>query len=395
MLNNKLADKRFFMSLFTVNFCISFGFCMTDSFFSVYYKSLGAQGLLIGLSAASYQISKVFLAPVFGKVADKRGYFMVALSGTALYVFVAAMFIAVSNIYFLILIRIIQGTACAAFKPVTYTLFNTKVSKSRQSEAFGTFDISFYSALAAAPLTGGIINDHFGISGIFYASFILCVIALAAYISLYGACKTEKRTFTSECNSNGCTKTEIAMYVFIFGKASTLACFTIFFPIYLIDGGLSSMHTGFILSCSAIGMCLFMKPMGWLADNSSKSLMILAGGSVISIIYLFLPEHISILGASVFSFSCGFFGAVSQPAGMSLIMGGRYSGESASVLGKFNSVMSLGFAFGSILCSFIADRFGIKEAFATVGIFSLITLLLFAAIIKEENTSPHYIKQIR
>jgi len=394
VLNNKFADKKIFLSLFTVNFCISFGFCMTDSFFSVYYKNLGAEGLLIGMSAASYQIAKVILAPVFGKIADDKSYFYMALTGIMLYIFVAASYLSVHNIYFLILLRVVQGTACAAFKPVIYTIFNSKIRGNKQSEAFGTFDISFYSALAAGPLVGGFLHDAFGITGIFYSVFALSLIALLAYIPLHGKCSTKKSKFEKEIDSRRFTKTEIAMYVFIFGKASTLACFTIFFPIYLMDGGLSSTHTGFILSCSAIGMCIFMKPMGWLADISSKSLMIIVGGSVISAMYLCLPEHISLFSASVFSFFCGFFGAVSQPAGMSLIMGRSYSGKNASVLGIFNSVMSMGFIFGSILSSLIVDRFGIHQAFAIVGLFSLSSLFLFAVIIKED-TSQHLMKQVR
>ncbi len=392
-MSSVIADKKLFLTAFAINFCISLGFCMADSFFSIYYKSLGAEALLIGFSAASYQLAKALLGPVLGKIADYKGYVRVIVSSVILYLFVAAAFLIVTNIYLLIGIRLIQGIACAALRPVLYGFINLKMNRACRSETFGTFDIAFYAALALGPLLGGVVSRYADIAGIFHLTFVLCIIALMLCIPLikqeYGC--PAPRTFYSR--SLQFSKTEIAMYAFIFGKASSLACFTVYYPIYLIGNGLSSFETGIVLSCSAIGMCFFIKPMGRLADISSKPLMVFIGGCSVSLMYFWLPEHISFYNVSVFSFLCGAFGAMSQPAGVSLLMQNRYQGRDASMMGIFNSVMGLGFAFGAVFSSGIADRFGINEAFTASGIIGFISTLLFLAIIKTETAFPRFMKE--
>ena len=392
-MSNITIDKKWFITLFIVNFCISLGFCMTDSFFSVYYKSLGAGASLIGLSVASYQIAKVISGPVCGKVADSKGYIRVIFISIVLYLCVAAAFLTIRNTYLLILMRIIQGIACAAFRPVIYSLINFRMNKVGRSETFGTFDISFYSALAAGPLAGGLVSKYFGIAGIFYVTFVLCIIALVLCTFLAKEKSNTSSVRTVYKFNFKCSKTEIAMYVFIFGKAAALACFTIYYPIYLIGNGLSPFETGFALSCSSIGMCIFIKPMGWIADNSSRHLMILIGGCAVSLAYFYLPGNASFYSTSVFSFLCGFFGAMSQPAGVSLLMRNGYPGRDASVMGIFNSVMGIGFAFGAILASGITDRFGIHDAFMVTGLFSLISSWLFFIIVKNETIQPRYVRE--
>ncbi|HAL86587.1 MAG TPA: hypothetical protein DCM31_06765, partial [Deferribacteraceae bacterium] len=57
---------KIFFALFGINFLINLGFSMSDSFLSIYFNELGATAFLIGVSASSYQISKIFFGWFMG-----------------------------------------------------------------------------------------------------------------------------------------------------------------------------------------------------------------------------------------------------------------------------------------------------------------------------------------
>lgn len=359
---------------------------MFDSFFSIYYKSLGANSLLIGVAAAAYQTAKITLGPSIGKFADQHGYHKLIATGICLYMLTGLAFVFAYNVHFIILLRLFQGVASAAFRAPIYSFLNSKTDKNNQSETLGTFDISFYSAIAIAPIAGGFLKQHTGISGVLILIIISCAAALLICLSIKNRIKPAVPISISETSSYEYTKTELAMYVFIFGKACALSCFIIYFPIYLTDGGIDSLNTGFALSCSAVGMCLFIRPMGKLSDRVPKSFMVLAGGVLYSILFICLPDNISPINASLFSLLCGVLGAVSQPAGLSLMMQNTNSNKNAYILSKFNSTMGIGFIIGAATSSLIIAHFSIQAAFTILGFISLLSTLLFFLIIKYEHS---------
>lgn len=391
-MNNRINQRSLFTILFTVNFCISFGFCMTDSFFSIYYKDLGAEGLLLGLSVAVYQFSKVIIGPFAGKVARNKGYLNVLIFGLFMYFIVSLIFITTNNLYIIMLSRIIQGAATAIFRPVIYGLLSTIIPQNKSSELLGTFDIAFYSSLALAPVVGGFLKDMYGINGIFYFLPILCAIAFLIMIITFIKYKDVQIIESPNTHKVQHSRKEYSMYIFIFGKSFSLSCFTIYYPIFLLNNGFSDRDTGLMLSCSAIGMCLFVKPMGRLADIFSKPLMVFLGGSAFSLIYLNIPTSNVFFHAALFSFFCGVFGAMSQPAGLSLLMKDRMLLDRASILGTFNSVMGVGFATGSIISSVIVYHYSIEQAFKVSGVISLLSSWLFYNIINDGFVFPKILK---
>lgn len=383
------TDRTVFLVLFVINFCISCGFAMSDSFFSVYYQELGAGNMLIGFSAVSYQISKIFIGPVTGKAEAIYGNIRLMLFSLTLYLFVAASFMVSKNIYYLVLLRFIQGAACAAFKPSIYSILDSAMPKGKRGEFFGSFDVSFYIAIAIGPAAGGFIIHRFGYDGLFSVLLFQCTLVASAGFSFL---KTDTERKTQDkiiVATHRPTRTETGLYFFIIGKSVIIACFTLYFPLYLLNSSdVNITEAGMILSLSIIVMAVFLKPMGRLSDKCSRLLMIASGGVLTSIIYILIPETFSKSSAIIFAVICGFAGAVSQPAGVTMLMKCSENGTAPStILGRFNSVMSIGFILGTMISSLFADLVSIRGAFVYAGCLNMVFVFISIMILAERNSA--------
>lgn len=377
------SQRIIFLVLFAINFCISFGFGMTDSFFSVYYQELGAGTMLIGVSAASYQISKIFLGPATGRAEAAHGSGGLMFLSLAAYLFVAVSLMTSTNIYYIVLLRFIQGAACAAFKPSIYSILNSTLPREKRGEAFGSFDVSFYVAIAIGPAAGGVIISHFGYMGLFSVLLCICsLVAIAGYLFLKLGAKRKTVESMPLMVGRPC-RTEIGLYTFIIGKSAIIACFTVYFPIYLLkNSNFSAAKVGMMMSLSMIVMAMLLKPMGRLADKWHKIPMVAIGGVLSSLVYLVMPETFSTSSAVLFAVFSGVAGAVSQPAGVTLLMHCSDDGIApASIMGRFNSVMSVGSVLGTLACSFFAGWLSLRAAFVYAGWTNLAMVLISVVIL--------------
>ncbi|MCD8554825.1 MFS transporter [Seleniivibrio sp.] len=284
------------------------------------------------------------------------------------------------GLYVIIVLRIIQGIACASFRPVIYGMLDSKVNSHSldKGRSFGIFDISFYAALAVGPCLGGLIKDILGFRWLFIALCILCAIAIA--INKYFIIN-DKYNFVNEnpvYSDESISKAEYSLYFFIMGKSVMLACMTIFFPIFLVnETHLSSLKVGIILAIPATMMSIFLKPMGDLADKETNGLFVFIGGIMTSTAYLLFPLIDSFNDAIIFTAFCGFFSAMSQPSSVTLLLNNVSPNTSVEAVGRLNSVMGIGYAVGAFFCSILTKYVPIKDIFVNSGIIGLVSMCSF------------------
>jgi MFS family permease len=389
--------RRLFRDLFVINFLITLGFGVSDAFFPLYCESIGARGLLLGAAVGGYALSKVLFSPVMGALADRFGRRPIVLSSLALYLAASAVYLATADLFLVVFFRFVQGLSCAMFRPVVQALVADHAPVDRRGRIMGTFDVSFYAALTAGPVLGGLIMDACGFRGLFGTLALCCLSALAvAFVSIprdWGAPrKPVEREAAAEdaVGAGGGNRPSLpglsprgatfkGLLVFILGRACGITACATFLPLLLsCKLGLNGRQVGIVMASGTLVMALLLRSAGKAADRVSRQAMVVCGGTVVPVLYMLLPvaaDFVQVLGVTL---GIGAFSALSQPAVSALLAEeGRKLGMGAT-MGTFNSFLNMGFVLGPLLGALLQTTVGLQGVFIAIGSIGLLTGAGFA-----------------
>ncbi|QWV98618.1 MFS transporter [Geomonas nitrogeniifigens] len=381
-----MRGRKLLGTLFLVNFAVTLGFGIADAFFSTYLFSLGARGLMLGLPLVCYSLSKIACGPALGAWSDRVGYRKAVLLSLALYLLVSVGYLLNLSVAALTVLRLLQGVSCALFRPVLLSLVGSCAGEEERGTVLATFDISFYGALCLGPLAGGILKDCGGFAGVFAAVALLCVIALFAALRgipgggrFAGNAPRHARTGAPQLWRSGAPGSYRALLAFIFGRAFGISLTGAFLPILLTGKlGLTGVRSGLVLASGTVAMTLLLRPMGILSDRAPRRLLVLAGGSAVSLLYFLIPAAPGFYQMLLLTLAIGVCSVVSQPASSALLVeeGARHG--MAVTVGTFNAALNLGFAAGPLLGALLQGAFGLVAVFHAAGTIGLGAVALFA-----------------
>ena len=146
--------------------------------FSVYAETLkgGSNHTLIGLALGAYGLTQVLLQLPFGIASDKYGRKKVIYIGLILFIIGSVVAALATDIYMVIIGRAIQGAG--AVSAVVTALVADLTREEHRTKAMamigGTIGITFALSLVAGPL----LNQWIGVSGIFWMTAVLSVLAI-------------------------------------------------------------------------------------------------------------------------------------------------------------------------------------------------------------------------
>jgi MFS family permease len=132
----------------------------------------------------SYLIASTALTPLYGKFADIHGRRIALL--IALCVYMVGSFISASSSSMLMLIggRIVQGCGGGGLTAIAQMILGDVASPKDRAKYYAYFSIAFTTAGGCGPALGGWICDHLSWWVIFLWNFPLCVLAVAATLTM-------------------------------------------------------------------------------------------------------------------------------------------------------------------------------------------------------------------
>jgi len=300
LLNKELNSKRLrcdksnYKVLFIITFSVSLGLSVVNPFFPIYLKDMGISGLTIALMFSGYSLAKVLFMPILGRWSDLKNRKNFITAGLGIYALISLCFLFLpNNIPFLIFLRFIQGVAAALVRPVALSFIGDTANKKNEGSLMGTFDVSFYAAVAAGPIIGGLVNDIYGFSGLFLIWFFLCLLSLLMGLlgisPIESTLKTSKKTAASY-NIISESRTLQGLFCFIFARSFGIVLVAIFLPLHMHSClNLSSTQIGVVMTFGSILIPVFLRPMGKLSDRVDRRLLVIVGGSLTALSILFLP----------------------------------------------------------------------------------------------------------
>ncbi len=170
-------EKRSVMALASVYAMRMLGLFMVMPVFVLLGSDLqGATPALIGFAIGAYGLSQALLQVPFGLLSDRVGRKRMIYIGLVLFAAGSLLAAATDSIYVVIAGRILQGAGAIA--SVLMALLSDLTREEERTKAMAmvgiTIGLSFSVSLVAGPLLGAV----WGLSGIFYATAVLALVAL-------------------------------------------------------------------------------------------------------------------------------------------------------------------------------------------------------------------------
>jgi multidrug resistance protein len=132
-------------------------------------KDLGADAILLNLTATIYLLATaIFLLP-FGRLADIVGRKRIFNYGLILFTLSSAGGALAPNIYLLIVSRVFQGIGSAMIFGTGIAIISSVFPPGERGKALGINVAAVYTGLSAGPFIGGLLTQYFGWRSVFWA----------------------------------------------------------------------------------------------------------------------------------------------------------------------------------------------------------------------------------
>ncbi len=346
----------------------------------------------VGILAATFAVSYVFVQIPLGIWADRFGYKRFIVSGYILCGSAGIFYLLAKTSTVLLLGRVVQGLGEAplwALAPAILSLIHSN----RKGKEIGRYNASIHLGLTSGSLLGFVTLKHFSDSSVFLLYVILCVIsAVWTLLSVQG-----KRLVPLP--ATGVSKKSRARKLVLIKKPSTIVVLTgitlygvgyglfmTIIPNYLSQSSLFENDlSGILFIAFYLGITMAQFIGGPLTDKIGRVFPMILGFSLYSLgMLLFI--HMS----SLFIFPL----LASSSLGLGLFLVGslaflndqvdNYS--KGFVSGLFYFFWGAGYCFGPILMGVVSEIGLIRNGFGSLGLIGIFTVLCIYATCRDVIT---------
>lgn len=397
----KIWKKNLYVVFFAEMIAIT-GMAFVIPFLPFYVKELGITNIeqaarWSGWLMAAPALVLIIVSPIWGSLADRVGrkpMIVRAMFGGAICIFMMAL---ATNVYQLLIIRIIQGTLAGTISACTALVSASSPSK-KMGYSLGLLQTGFFLGTFLGPLLGGILADVLGFQNSFRITAALLFIAGWLIIFLV----EEKFTPSTRKKQTIPFKKRIALFLnnrqlFIMFFILFLVQFSVkivipIFPLFvetIISNpkivftftGLMFAITGLMSAFSSInvGKLIEKKP-----SNSLLEISLLGTGFFL-LLHAFVTTTTQLILLRV---GLGLFYGAIIPIANTIIGLSTPPQDRGKVFGIANSTTFIGNVLGPISGGFIMIAFSLPAVFIFTGSILFLSGLILPLVIKQtEKTS--------
>lgn len=369
----------------------------------LFASHLGADPSGVGFIASVSAFTGIVASIPAGILSDRFGRKRMLIFSAMVFSTAPFLYLIVSNIWQLAIIRFYHGLATAIFIPVSMAMVSDLFHTER-GEKIGWFSTLTLAGRFMAPVIGGsIIGAMVFNPGLSYkAVYLVCgasgIIAMAFALKLP---KTEKKqagnmplretlkSFREVITARGILITSAveASILFAYGTFET------FLPLYSINAGLSAYEIGIFLSAQVITLALAKPVMGRFSDRHGRQPQIF-GGAIIGAIcigsFAFFKTFFPLLILSIlFGLSLSIV-----TSGTSAFIADLSRKEThGSAMGILGSIMDIGHTTGPLFSGIVAYYLGYGVSFAGAALVLLTAAFMFRLSVMRQKKGDSIAKQ--
>ncbi len=352
-----------------------------------YASDLGATGFMIGLLYSSFSISRAALQAPIGRLADRASKKKIIVTGLAAYTVTSILYAYATSAEMLVAIRLFHGVASAMVMPVAMAYAAELTPKGKEGRYMGYMSTAMFSGFGSGPLLGGFLYEHYSTAAAFHAmsalvgfSLILTLILVPEEKSFRKIERRPRRSFREILSNRKLRAAFVYRLVNALGRGNIMS-FLSLFAVQIL--GISGTMVGVILSVGIFANALLQTPMGALADRINKVKLIVVGGLVASIGYIYMIHTRSVPELLLARLVVSAGGALSIPALTAIAAEEGKKLGAGSTMGVFNTAMSLGQIVGPVFSGILLDAYGMGAVFNFSGVIGILSVAAFYILSRE------------
>jgi len=360
----------------------------------LYAAYLGAGPKGIGFAAAVSPLAGILFSVPAGALADRYGNRRVLLLSSAVFFTAPLLYLTVSGVAGLAIVRFYHGLATAAFIPVAMAAIS-RLHDENRGEALGMFSSATLLGRFFAPMAGGAIiglfavNPAMGFKGVYAvcAAFGLITLLIVARLPKdTGEQRSAQKAGQMGGRAAGVLKTLLELVarknilITALVEAAVLfayGAFETFLPLYAIERGMGAYEIGAILSSQIISVALTKPLMGRFSDRYGRLGQINAGLLLCAVSVGLISRAGGFTACLVPSVMFGLSVSVVTSATSARIADLSRREQLGSSMGMFASVMDMGHSTGPLAAGMIAAYLGLGRVFEISGAVLIAAFLVF------------------
>jgi len=355
----------------------------------LYIEEIGGGPADVGVAGTTFAIAALILRPYMGRLVDTRGRKIALLIGTAIFTIGPLSYIATGSLPVFQVARMFHGIGIAAFTSAYYTLIADVTPPSRWGAALGLAGIApSLSMIIASPL-GTSLLEHTSFAVVFALAGVTGLASLVAVLLIR---EPTRQTLTLQPEDSGTTglldvarirgvvAPSLVTLTLGLGYGTTFS----FLPLFARDRGLGNV--GFFFTMSSILTVASRSLGGRLSDRVGRLPVILPTLAILAF---------SLLGLNwTYAFGPLMLMAVLQGIGFggarvgleTMVVDGAPTEVRGTALSLLYFCFDLGIAVSGLLIGAVAALWGYGAGYLMVGVVCILTLLLFAGVMRRPET---------
>lgn len=353
---------------------------------------LGAGPSVVGMVAAVSAFTGIVASIPAGVLSDRLGKKRMLLLSAFVFATAPFLYLLITEIWQLAVIRFYHGLATAIFIPVAMALI-INLFHSERGERIGWFSTSTLIGRFMAPVVGGIIIGAMALNPDIGYKVVYLVCGAAGILVLFLALKIPNpdgkiknnqkweetlKTLRTVISNKGILLTSAVEAAILFAYGT----FETFLPLYSIKIGLSAYEIGIFLSAQVITLAFTKPVMGRFSDKHGRKPQIFAGAIIGAACIGSFSLFTSFVPLLFLSILFGLALSIVTSATSALIADLSRKETHGSAMGTLGSVMDIGHTTGPLVSGFIAAYFSIALSF--IGAALILLIFAFAFLFRVE-----------
>lgn len=282
---------------------------------------------------------------------------------------------------------ILFGAGLAAFAPGMLSLVADVMPSNRLGQAYGWYTTAVYVAMTLGPASGGYLAKVLGLRQVFLVSGgLLVAVAMAALLVLPKGPprhKTDLQAALAGSFELLRNRRLLACLLATAGSCTGFGVFLTFLPLYATRHGYDPAQVGLVFAAQAVTNVVGRIPIGSLADRCDRRWLVTVGLVCLAVALAALGQVVQLGQLAACAVVMGVGMALTFTAIGALIAEMIPAVQRGLAMGMYNSCIYLGMMTGSTVMGMALKRVGYPLGFAAAGTVALLTLLLFAMMMRD------------
>lgn len=367
-------SSRPFVVLWLSAFTFFLSFLLLLSALPIFARRLGASDAAVGAIMATFAVSSLLLRPPTGWAADRFGRRPFMLAGALVFVVATIAYGFTGGALGLALVRLLHGCGMGLYPTAASAMVADLTPPDRRGEILGLYGAAGSLALAAGPVLGITVVEHWSFSALFWIAGAVAAMALLL-TAVTGETLTHSRraAFTlSDAFNRRALFPSLVMLSLMFTYGTQVA----FLPLHADTHG---VNPGVFFLVFALTTTLARGPAGRLSDRRGRRSVAAAGLFFAGVALVVLALSQDVVGLGLGGAVYGLAYGTAQPALMAWCVDEAAPADRGRAMGTFYTALEVGIAIGSMSSGLAVARWGFVPTFlataAVAGAGGVLALL--------------------